>query len=96
MRRLALLFALCLPSALVACSDGNTAVDAPPQPTGTPTGAPSASATASAKPASTSTYPATAKRPVVNEYHGVKVTDDYQWLENGEGADVKPWTVEQN
>lgn len=96
MRRLALLFALCLPSALAACSDGNTAVDAPPQPTGTPTGAPSVSATASATPASTSTYPATAKRPVVNEYHGVKVTDDYQWLENGADAEVKAWTVEQN
>jgi prolyl oligopeptidase len=43
-----------------------------------------------------STYPATAKRPVVNEYHGVKVTDDYQWLENGADPEVKAWTLEQN
>jgi hypothetical protein len=29
-------------------------------------------------------YPAAAKRPVVNSYHGVSVSDDYQWLEDVE------------
>lgn len=92
MRRPAFLLALCLPAALAACSDGNTNVDTPPQ----PTAAASVSATASATPATSSTSPATAKRPVVNEYHGVKITDDYQWLENGADPEVKAWTLEQN
>jgi hypothetical protein len=26
--------------------------------------------------------PAAVKKPVFNEYHGTKVEDDYQWLEN--------------
>ena len=94
MRRPAFLLALCLPAALAACSDGNTNVDAPPQPTGSPSAAPTASATAA--PEASSKYPATAKRPVVNEYHGTKVTDDYQWLENSADAEVKAWTLEQN
>jgi prolyl oligopeptidase len=92
---LALLLALLVPAA--AACDGNTTVDAPPQPTGTPTATPSvsASAEATAAAAKPSIYPATARRPVVNEYHGVKVTDDYQWLENGGDAEVKAWSVEQ-
>src|SRR5438132_8973484 len=40
--------------------------------------------------------PTTPKRPVVTEYHGVKVTDDYAWLENGADPEVKAWSDEQN
>ena len=40
--------------------------------------------------------PATAKRPVVNDYGGVKVTDDYQWLEDNKSADVHAWADAQN
>jgi len=61
---LALLLAVLVPTTLAACSDGNTTVDTPPQPTGNPTASPTATATATAQ-AQSSIYPATAKRPVV-------------------------------
>ena len=87
----ALLLALLVPAA-AACTDGNTAVEPPPQPTGSPT----VQATAAADAAKPSKYPASAKRAVVNEYHGTKVTDDYQWLENNADPEVKAWTEAQN
>jgi prolyl oligopeptidase len=40
--------------------------------------------------------PATPKKPVVDDYHGVKVIDDYRWLEPGANADVRDWSREQN
>ncbi len=40
--------------------------------------------------------PATPKKPVVNEYHGVKVEDDYQWLEKNDDPAVKAWSAEEN
>jgi prolyl oligopeptidase len=40
--------------------------------------------------------PATPKKPVVDEYHGVKVTDDYRWLEDWSDAAVKAWSDAQN
>jgi len=36
------------------------------------------------------------KKPVTNEYHGVKVQDDYQWLENASDPAVKKWSAAQN
>ena len=41
-------------------------------------------------------YPPTAKRPVNEAYHGVTVIDDYRWLEDDSGSDVKRWVAEQN
>jgi len=38
----------------------------------------------------------TPRKPVVNEYHGVKVTDDYQWLEDAKAAGTREWTAKQN
>ncbi len=40
--------------------------------------------------------PATAKKPVTDEYHGVKVVDDYRWLEDANDPAVRKWTEEQN
>src|SRR5438105_12908152 len=38
----------------------------------------------------------TAKKPVTDEYQGVKVEDDYQWLENDDDPEVKAWSDDQN
>ena len=40
--------------------------------------------------------PPTPKRPVVDTYHGVKVVDDYRWLENGSDIMVKVWSTAEN
>lgn len=39
--------------------------------------------------------PETPKKPVVDEYHGVKVTDDYRWLEDAGDPTVKTWSDAQ-
>ena len=41
-------------------------------------------------------YPATEKKPVSDEYHGVKVTDEYRWMEESGSPAVKAWTDAQN
>jgi prolyl oligopeptidase len=41
-------------------------------------------------------YPAAAKAPVSNTYHGVTVSDDYQWLENADDPAVKAWVAQEN
>jgi prolyl oligopeptidase len=40
--------------------------------------------------------PPTEKRPVVDTYHGVAVTDDYRWLEDWSDPAVKAWSEAQN
>ncbi|HTV64957.1 MAG TPA: prolyl oligopeptidase family serine peptidase [Bryocella sp.] len=40
--------------------------------------------------------PATPKRPVTDDYHGVKVTDDYRWLEDSKSPEVAAWTQAEN
>ena len=40
--------------------------------------------------------PASPKRPVTDEYQGIKVTDDYRWLENWDDPEVKQWSAAQN
>ena len=47
-------------------------------------------------PAALADEPATPRVPVTDTYHGVKVVDDYRWLENGEAAKVKAWSEAQN
>lgn len=43
-----------------------------------------------------STFPQTTKQPVSNEYHGVQVVDEYQWLENVADPNVQRWIADQN
>ena len=43
-----------------------------------------------------SPFPATKKMPVTDEYYGVKVTDDYRWLDDLRDPDVRQWNDEQN
>ena len=40
--------------------------------------------------------PQTPQVPVVNEYHGVKVVDPYQWLEDWDDERVQSWSDKQN
>ncbi len=39
--------------------------------------------------------PATRKAPVTDTYHGVKVTEDYRWLEDGDDPAVREWSKAQ-
>ncbi len=40
--------------------------------------------------------PRTEKKPVTDTYHGVKVMDDYRWLENFDNPAVKAWANAEN
>jgi prolyl oligopeptidase len=40
--------------------------------------------------------PPTPKKPVVESYHGVKVVDDYRWLEDSSSPAVKAWSDAEN
>jgi len=40
--------------------------------------------------------PDTPAKPVRNQYHGVTVVDEYQWLENATDPKVKKWTEREN
>ena len=40
--------------------------------------------------------PAAPQRPVTTEYHGVKVTEEYRWLEDWDDADVRAWSEAHN
>jgi len=40
--------------------------------------------------------PPTPKKPVIEDYHGVKVEDDYQWLENWNDPAVRSWNDAEN
>jgi len=40
--------------------------------------------------------PASPRNPVTDEYHGIKVVDDYRWLENAGDPAVKAWSAAQN
>ena len=42
------------------------------------------------------TYPAAARRPVTDVYHGVSVSEDYRWLENTSATEVRDWIASEN
>lgn len=41
-------------------------------------------------------FAATPRMPVVDDYHGTRVVDDYRWLEAGDDAEVQSWSDAQN
>ncbi|WP_405604658.1 prolyl oligopeptidase family serine peptidase [Polaribacter sp. Asnod1-A03] len=41
-------------------------------------------------------YPITDKIPVIDTYHDIEITDNYQWLENLRDVKVKDWVENQN
>jgi prolyl oligopeptidase len=43
-----------------------------------------------------SAVPPTEKKPVTDEHHGVKIVDEYRWLEETGSPAVKAWTDAQN
>src|SRR5262245_497715 len=46
--------------------------------------------------AASSLPPPAERRSVTDEYHGVRVADDYQWLENDKDPQVQAWSTAQN
>ena len=44
----------------------------------------------------TVTYPKTDKKPIINEYFGTKVTDNYRWLEDDRSVETEKWVKEEN
>ena len=40
--------------------------------------------------------PAAPRRPVVDTYHGIKVTDDYRWLEDWNNPETQAWSNAEN
>ena len=40
-------------------------------------------------------YPETPKKPITDSYHGVQITEDYRWLEDGSDPAVKAWSAKQ-
>jgi prolyl oligopeptidase len=40
--------------------------------------------------------PSTPARPVVEDIHGVRLTDPYRWLEDGKSAEAQAWTKAQH
>jgi len=41
-------------------------------------------------------YPESPRKPVTNEYHGIKVDDPFQWLEDTKDPAVREWVDTQN
>jgi len=40
--------------------------------------------------------PISSREPAVNAYHGIKIVDEFQWLENAADPEVRQWTAQQN
>jgi len=79
---------------LAACGGGEESappVNAPSAPSPVAV-APAASASAP----KASPYPEAPVKPVVDEYFGTKVTDDYRWMEDGKDPKVIAWTEAEN
>src|SRR5881227_3801561 len=40
--------------------------------------------------------PVAETHPVADSYHGIKIVDDYRWLENWDDPAVRQWSAAQN
>ncbi|MFL6465857.1 MAG: hypothetical protein ACJ73N_15790 [Bryobacteraceae bacterium] len=40
--------------------------------------------------------PATARKPVTDEMHGVSITDNYRWLEDQQSPETRAWIKQQS
>ncbi|MFV0248568.1 MAG: prolyl oligopeptidase family serine peptidase [Tenacibaculum sp.] len=49
-----------------------------------------------AKKATAVNYPPTQKKPVVDQYFGVNITDNYRWLEDDRSPETKAWIKAEN
>jgi prolyl oligopeptidase len=88
-----LVVSLVLSSALGAgCGPGEPAKVVPPVTSAPVSPGPSASVAAP----SGIPYPAAPKVPVITEFFGTKVTDDYQWLEASKAPEVRAFVAAQN
>jgi prolyl oligopeptidase len=47
-------------------------------------------------PPTATSIPTTQKLPVTDVYHGVRVTEDYRWLEDFQNQEVRNWSATQN
>jgi prolyl oligopeptidase len=95
MPRFQLPFLLALTAApLLHCAGNDPPVNTPMAPTPQEP-APPPHAQAPTPPAPALGHPVTAKRPVVDEYHGTRVTDDYRWLEDSKAPEVQAWINDQ-
>src|SRR6266404_4955152 len=72
------------------------APSAPPSPPPRSKATPLASTATDAATDAPTGPPTAARVPVVDEYFGIKVTDDYRWLENATDPQVRLWTNAQN
>ncbi|MCD8433900.1 prolyl oligopeptidase family serine peptidase [Tenacibaculum dicentrarchi] len=41
-------------------------------------------------------YPKTAKKPIVDDYFGTKITDNYRWLEDDKSTETENWVKAEN
>jgi prolyl oligopeptidase len=92
--RLLAVLALAAPVFLACAEVPPPIADPPPLPMPPPSAATVAVAPPAAPPGPA--YPTTPKRPVVIDYDGTKITDDYQWLENPNDPEVRAWSDAQN
>src|SRR5262245_27815719 len=53
-------------------------------------------AAATGTPSAQSGPKAAEKHPVSDTYHGIKVVDDYRWLEDWDDPQVKQWSAAEN
>ena len=75
----------------LACACGASRPPAAPGSAPSVAGAPSGNPPRAAEEA-----PRARHEPVVEELHGVKVSDPYRWLEDGDAPEVKEWQVAQD